>query len=413
MPRTLALSAGLVAVALSFSPAADAGTSCFGPDRFDGPCCSSATPFLPTFPAITQTIRYVGFDSCVPRVDEEVCAAIGAPHAVTLNGGTVCGVYAIPFTIRTCGPTPQTLWSGTLRAQYARNWFEAQPPSTIQTHERWRLLLNGDLTPSPFLLQRFGGAPAVVPPCRAAFGNRVHFWGFIDYTADCVANGFQAVWALNHDCDFFEHGAAAARAGTFHPSRSYDFIGPSASFQVLQHVAVPTRGTAIDQTCRPNAWQYRPNICLCEEAIGQRTLDALAPFCPCNAPGGALTPYVPLALDARGQCGSQFRTVATDPIPFNKKLLGAWTDPSRFPGPQNLFVEQGTVRYVDGCLPGQTRIEYFKGVATSGGFPASNQQSLSLPAEFHDVGSANASPTNRTSVIGAPYVTFEILSLNL
>ncbi|MBI1852836.1 MAG: hypothetical protein HYR85_21045 [Planctomycetes bacterium] len=96
-----------------------------------------------------------------------------------------------------------------------------------------------------------------------------------------------------------------------------------------------------------------------------------------------------------------------------KKLLGAWTDPSRYPGPQNLFVEQGTVRYVDGCLPGQTRIEYFKGVATSGGFPASNQQSLSLPAEFDDVGSANASPTNRTSVVGAPYVTFEILSLNL
>jgi hypothetical protein len=409
MNRTGSLAFAFVSL---LSSAALAGTNCFGTDALDGPCCSFAQPRLPGFPAIQQTVRYVCFDSCQTRISANVCATLGAPHPALSNGNPICGLYLISVTIQSCGPTPQLLWSGTMRAQYVRNWFETSPGSPFQDLERWRFLLNGDMAPSSFLVQQFGNNVCVVPPCSRLFRSGSHFSGFVDYVQSCVAGSTQAVWVLDHDCDAVEHGPSSARPGTFHPTESYDFVGPSASFQLLQHVAVAPRGTAIDQTCRPNDWQFVPNICTTEEAVSQRTLDPRPPVCPCGSAGGTATQYVPLVLQASGQCGSQFASDSADPLRPSKKLIGAWTNPNVWPGEENLYVVRGDLQYVDGCAPGATHVEFFQGIETVGGFVASNFALLVLPPEFDDLASANRGPSNRATLVGAPSIAFEILSLN-
>ncbi|MBI3846954.1 MAG: hypothetical protein HY292_20205 [Planctomycetes bacterium] len=414
----------LVAVALFVVAVAGARASaqCL-PDNLNGACCQRADVQLPSFPAISQEIRYLCFDNCQSRVNGRLCVDVAAPRlATTGNGRVVCGLYLIRFTIHTCSPNrPQTLWSGSMRAQYSRTWLEAPVTggaSSLQVH---RFLLNGDLTPSAFLVSHFGSNRFAVPPCAAAFSQHVHFWGYIDYARDCgsPAPTVEIAWALNHDCDAFEHAGGSSRpspgSGPFHGGVSYGFVGPGPGFVVDTATLAPAAGANGAESVRRNDWTRLPSICVNEEPLQQASMSVIREACACSSNTGLPAQYVESALDVTGTCGSAFHTDAVGLGAFVQKRIGGWTNAAVFPGAESLLFGQGPLETTDACAPGILVPRYYKGVETIGGFDAFT---IGVPIQgplgrqFADVASANVSPNNPTTIIGAPYVSFYVLNVN-
>jgi hypothetical protein len=401
-------------VFLSAAGVASAQATCFGPDGLDGTtatCCQPGTVNLPNFPIIqNQGIKYVAFNNCGTQLNVNICATIGPPTPVQVGGANVCGIYLIRFTIFTCG-AGTVLWSGSMRAQYSRTWLE-QASGTSPDTQVWRFLLNGDFVPSTALPT---GNPNVFAPCIPAFGNRMHVWGYIDYAGTCTsAPTFQVAWALNHGCDFSEHGPPSFRPGAFHPTRSYTWLGPSAGF-VVDPLNTPfSNGTANlgQDAVRRNAWGSLPSICLIEEPLQISSIIPNGPLCVCGAGGPQ---YDRSILRIVGLCGTQAFAVPTLPIPFMQKRIGRWTSTTAFPGVEHLLLDEGHVQHIDGCAGGAQSVQYIKGVQTIGGFPAFKATSPPIPLDptFEDFGTANIGPGSSGIRIGAPYVTWFIMNINV
>lgn len=412
-PSSLLRRTMFLAMFLMTVVAAPAWAQC-GPDGLDlGPCCQTAPLTLPQFPPVTQDIRFICFSGCQPRIDGRICVDIGPPIPVMIGAAPICGVYTMRFTIRTCAAAPRVLWTGTIRAHYARNWMEQTSPAPPPNTEVWRFLLNGDLVPSSFLVQQFGNNNCVVPRCFFSF-QRVHFWGYIDYARDCQTGQFAAAWALKHGCDNYEHGPGSLRPGVFHPDDSYVFLGPSAGFVTFPAIVPPPSvGPIIQEDVRRNGWETAPAICRFEERVEGGVFQTIREFCPCALPGQIGPPqYIESLVEGGAVCGSSFVTDTAAPPPITQQRIGSWTIGTAFPGSEFLLLDEGFLRYTDGCT-GTTSPQYFKGVETIGGFPAFTFAGAPLGRQFEDYGSANRSPASPTPVIGIPYISFYILNLNL
>jgi hypothetical protein len=384
-------------------------------DGLDGSlCCTPADLRLPAFAAVTQTCQFACLEQCGTRFQHNMLVEIAAPREVNRQGaGVVCGVDLIRMTFKTRTTTPRTLWTVRLRAQYARNWLAsvgdpAGPPDT----EVWRFLVNGSMAPSSFLLGRFGQNDCAVPPCVSQYPSP-HFWGYIDFAQNCSTGAWQAAFALQHDCDMLEHGSTSARPGTFHPVEAYVFVGPSAGF-TFDATGVPAAlGTMALEDVRRNAWESYPNICTFEESLVQGFLSQVRELCPCSGGTTAPAQYVDTAVSGSGECSTSFQSTGSASNPFLQKRLGHWQlGAGSYPGDQFLLLDEGLLQYIDGCT-GRGSLQYLKGVTTIGGFPAVRLNEIPLGSQFVDLGSANRSPSDLSSVVGDKYITAYVLNLNL
>jgi hypothetical protein len=389
---------------------------CFGPDGLDGStlnCCQPTSAILPTFPAFQgQSFKYVCFDNCNVQINVNLCAQIGAPQPVLAGGGVVCGVYLIRFTMTTCAGGMPTLWSGNMRAHYSRTWIESSTPGAVPDIQVWRFLLNGDLVPGTGLPT---ANPCAFAPCIPASGGKLHVWGFIDYAGSCTsAGGFRVAWALNHGCDFSEHGPGSARPGAFHPTKSYTWVGPSAGFVVDPVTTTLSNGNAApgQDAIRKNQWSTLPAICLFEEPLQISSIFPNGTFCAC---GGGGPQYDRSIFRAIGQCGTTISQTPGAAIPFMQKRIGRWVG-GAFPGNEELLLDEGFLTVQEGCVTGSILPQYVQGVETIGGFPAFKAGTaplIPLDRQFEDLATANRGPANSAIVIGAPYISWFIVNINL
>jgi len=404
--RRILATAALAAVALAAAPRA-ARAQCM-PDLLDTvPCCSPAPIQLPAFPAISQSSRFICFRDCAIQVNQQLCVDIDPPQPIATGGALLCGVYTIKFKVKTCG-TNQILWQGNLRAHYARNWQEVDP--TGLTHGVWRFLLNGDLKATAFLQSTTQwSSPNIRPACYGSF-NAIYVGGYIDYAFDCASSTWQAAWCFNHDCDTLHHPGGSPRAGVFHATRSWTFVGPGAGFVVDPATTVTAAGTSSGESLRWNDWAALPAICRGEEtAIGQVT--QLGSRCLCSTSSAAPAQYEMTDVGFAGSCGSFVRTT---PAPTNlwQKRIGRWTNPVVFPGNEELNVVMGDMDSQIGCnLLFQQ--EFFEGAATLRGWLATTYTGLVLGTQFIDVGSSNRTPGNMARRVGVPHVTQSIVNIDL
>lgn len=376
------------------------------------PCCTPATATLPTFPPISDSVKYIGFRDCDPQTDVNLCVEIDAPIPAA-SGGTVCGIYVIKFTVRLCGGGMEQIWKGTLRAQYSRNWQETD--ASGDTIGVWRFLLNGDFRPTAYLLSLpVATNPAIVPPCSPSFGNNFYVAGFIDYALNCTTGTWTAAWSINHECDPIHHAPGSARPAPplgFHPRRSYAWVGPGATFVADPVFARTAAGTTTQEAIRWNDWSSLPAICTGEETVSTADLDVVDAYCPCDPPG--LNPqYDETTVSFSGACGSSGATVPLSALPFLQKRIGSWTSASIYPGLKDLALAMGDLEYADGCT-GIPSTEFFEGVSTFGGFSATTYAGDPLGRQSLDIGSSNRTPINLIRQVGKPHVTQYIVNLNI
>ncbi len=235
---TLSLCVGLALAAGAFFLSGGAGPvvggdppPCSFPDGFAaaGNCCELTGASLPAaFPSVEQEIRYIVWRRCALTRNKTLCVDIGAPQLKTYEGQTIgCGTYTIPFTMRTCGAQEIPIFTGELNATHVRTYVEEDFFKLEPDRQVWRFLINGDLEPSAFLVDRYGTNPNI-PQCFTEFGDRIHWFGYIEYRRECDSGRqWSAEWVLDHECDRYHHGADSARPGAFHPDRSFNFAGPS------------------------------------------------------------------------------------------------------------------------------------------------------------------------------------------
>ncbi len=378
MPTPWKTSLTTALFALAFSTSVEA--QCPMPDGLDGgPCCTVApierTPLL----GFDQDSLSICWRDCDVEVVDSCVARWTVPgpyvDADPLDPNAPVVPTCEPRTIRLdlLDPASATLkWRGKLRVQYSRTWVEAN--AFGEELQVWRYLLNGNLRPLGF---GAAAVPCPVPPCAAAFGNRVRYTGYLDYALNCSTGTYEFAWMLNHACDQFDHAPGFPRAGAFHPDRAYTFVGPGAGFAPGPIQPIEFGGGTLEAIRRANlppAGSSGPITCEFEERI-QHGLDPQIEFCPCGFQQGP-NQYVRSELSIAGVCGTVVATTGPFPSGFVSMGLGTWTDPARYPGVEALRWNTGEYVYDDGCT-GVSRTEVFFGVTTLGGFDA--RQLLSTP----------------------------------
>ena len=382
---------------------------------FTGQCCEPSQAVLPDFPEVKQDIRYFTWRRCQLARNKKLCADIGRPtQHIQPNGVPAgCGVYDIPFKMRTCGAQMIELFGGSLIGTYTRTWFEDTDPGQqgLET-QVWRILINGDLRLSPFLIQNFGNNQHI-PQCHHAFNGLVYFNGYIDYRNNCQDGTWEVQWVLDHECDRYHHNSDSGRpapAAGFHPTISFNFAGPSAFTPSLQ---VPfSRGAVLQENVRSLIYQTAgPVICLRDEPLVDGFIQPVQEFCACTdgQPQYALTEFFGF-----GVCGSQFQNDTSGSKLFVQKRVGFF--PSAIPGavPKSVLLKLGDLIYVDACT-GQTTREYFEGVEIIGGAPAFTTDPagalIPLLPDFDDDASSNDYAGQK--VKGIPHVSTKIICANI
>ena len=152
MLTVLALLAALFVGAAS----SDAMAQCGLPDGLDftGQCCEQADIQLPDFPELKMDMRYFTWRRCQLARNKPMCVDIGRPFPLVQPNGQIagCGVFNIPFKVRTCGGQMIELFSGVLNGTYSRTWLEDTDPGQQGFETQvWRILINGDLRVSDFI----------------------------------------------------------------------------------------------------------------------------------------------------------------------------------------------------------------------------------------------------------------------
>jgi hypothetical protein len=409
LERLCRLSSAILLAALgSIAWGTRISAQCPAPDNLDGgPCCTLTTESLPQFGKVSVSSLGICWRDCAVASVGPV-RAVWTPLHILPSTGRDCGLRRNRLDVLTAGGG-MLLWTGTMRLHYSRTWLETDPSGTgLQV---WRFLVNGDLKPTALVAP----APCPLPPCSPALGGPVRFAGYIDYAQNCATGAVQIAWMLTHACDAIDHAPGFARAGAFHPGRSYTFVGPGAGFVPAPMVA--TEGTpfspfeAVRRRRFPLPGTTAPVRCEYEERFGHSL--TVTPLCLCTI-GPPLSPqWVRGSLSGTGVCGT---TIATPGGPFLPGFLsmgiGSWTIPGTYPGPEDLRWNAGGYDYLDPCT-GALRPEVFFGVTTLGGYPAVQVTSgpgLPLPPIFID--QANSLSLTGATLMNVPYVSDHILNLN-
>ncbi len=356
MLRPIALALTLTALS-----AAQASAQCLLPDNTSGPCCSVVTPTLPAFPAITLPGQAICWDSC--NVGAQLCAQVVLGPPVQVN----CTEYTVSFQSLDCGGNPQL--KSQLHLAYTRTWSEFPVPGTVGL-QVWRFVVKADVSPST---TAFG---CQVPNCLGTHPT-AFYHGYLDYAFDCVNGTWESALVLFHGCDKFQHDPLySSRPGVFHPGRSFAVVAPSTAANPFVPVAlVPTGGPTFFEAMRdaPNAATL---ACEAAETLTQGKIQNLGSACAC--PFSFFPPQV-TARHAEGTstCGSNFRSLSAFPtLPWLELMttsLGAWSTAASYPGPESVWVDEGTFLHVEACtLTGaaEAYAEIKVGATTEKGFLA-------------------------------------------
>lgn len=392
--------AALLVVSLGVSRA---DAQCLTPDNLDvGGACGNTTTFLPQR-GFGQQSMGICFDNC--------SVAATANYQVKWGNALPFNLGSPPGTVPSCGWYQATLliqngsslaWSGTLHMSYSRTWLEAVVPGTVS--QVWRYLVNGDLkslTPSGF--------PCGSPNCAPSTGGLVRFTGYIDYMRDCGSGVVSQAWMLMHACDGIDHALGFPRAGSFHPNRSYAFVGPAAGF-------VPGAGSTLEagpvSQEGMRAWDVLalPARCKTEEPLLGGAINPSAPVCMCGTGPAAWHQGQFVLGGAFGATLNPFP--GSDP--FRSFPIGMWTNPTAFPGVEEVRFSCNEGQWVE-CT-GAGRQEYYFGVTTAGGFPAYSFNGASapmpLPQTFVDQCNSVLLPAN-VATRNQPYYSDHIVNVNL
>jgi hypothetical protein len=375
----------VVAAAAAAVPSAVA-QQCPRPDLLDcGPCWTPAMADLPVFTGFTLDSRYVCWRNCAVESVFTYGLEWSPLKQVRLQGRPVCSIYK--GTVRLLDPlTGLPKYVGTMALFYSRTWVETDPTDGHQL-QVWRFLFNGNLIPDP----NCDPIPCPTPPCVTSFGN-FRVWGYYEKILDCVTFQNFHAGAMTHECDSIDHVAGSARAGTFHPDRSYTAVWPGAGFTPT--TAIPFESGPIPlEAVRPLNLALLPgsgDICVNEEPASAN-LNFLRQYCACMA---GPNQYVNEDLTAFGLCGTTINSAA-GPFPFpgyHSKAIGFWTLPF-YPGTQRLRLNFASLRYDDPCRP-RSANEIFYGVCTQRhNLPFSipcpgGPSSAPLPPNFLDMGNS-------------------------
>jgi hypothetical protein len=375
------------------------------PDGLDGgPCCAQANASLPNFPRFQQDIVDICWKDC--DVEAVIPCFVEWSKGIQIaypGGQKPCGVRE--SSLRIMDAAGVNKWFGRMYLTYSRTWQETGPTGDLQV---WRFLVNGDMHPTAAA----GGSPCPVPPCVTQNGNRARFTGYIDYAQNCNAQ-WQMAWMLTHACDQIDHNPGFPRGGSYHPDRSYSFVGPGVSFAPgpLQ----PTEGggggfEALRRLRLPTAGAN--NLTQCEyEEQAQHQLSPQQNFCLCG-PATATPQWTASDLFVSGACGSFLHTPGMLRPSFFSMGIGMWTDPARFPGLEALRWNAAGYTYNDPCV-GINRDEVWYGVTTIRGYPAvqvlSTGVGTPLPLIFID---QSNSLRNGATTMNLPYRSDHVLNLN-
>lgn len=411
--------AALLAVLFLGIGASDAKAQCGLMDGLDftGNCCEPGDIQLPDFPELKQNIRYFTWRRCNLGRNKAICADIGRPFPLTAPDGTPagCGLYSIPFKMRTCGGQMFELFSGVLNGTYSRTWLEDTVPNQQGFETQvWRILINGDLRVSDFIVNNPVGANPHIPQCYRDYDQLVYWAGYIDYRLDCTNGRWTAEWVLDHACDRYHHNSDSGRpapAAGYHPDFSYNFAGPSTFIPTLD---IPfSQGELVQENMRSlvRGPQGGPLMCLRDEPMEGGFIQPVDEFCVCdgNLPQYAFTDYGGGSI-----CGSFFQTNTAGSKLYVQKRVGIF--PSGIAGipDKSVLIKMGDLIYGEGCT-GLTTEEYFEGVEIIGGPPAFTWGPaggfVPLAPDFDD--DANSISFSGARIKAIPHISDKIICANV
>lgn len=388
---------------VSLVASASASAQCFQPDMLDNPGagCSAAQTSVQQR-AFQQQSLGLCWQNCALTSQTLVSVIFGPLNPMVVNmtpPQSSCAWYRARVWVLV-GNT--VTWTGQLHFTYARTWLETPMPG--QFVQVWRYLINGDLR--RVATGAFGCGD---PSCVNSFGQNARFTGYIDYALDCQSNITERAWMLTHACDVIDHAPGFPRAGTFHPTDEYTFVGPAAGF-VAGATGQVEAGTMAAESIR--AWDATvlPARCHIEEPLVQASITASQMLCLC---GTGPANWFEGQLVAFGGFGGMVVPFPNSD-PFRSFPIGMWTNPSVFPGVEELRWNCNEALYVDCQLP--TRQDYYFGVTTNGGFQAysmpTSTPSVPLGQMFIDQANSAVLPGTATTR-NRPYRSDRILNLNL
>ena len=249
------------------------------------------------------------------------------------------------------------VWDGNLHLSYARTWLEGQ--NSGAPLQVWRYLVNGDLR----IVSQNGATACGTPGCISSATPVMRVTGYIDYAFDCSTSTWRRAWMLHHGCDAVDHAPGYLRAGTFHPGQAFTFVGPAAGFVPGAGLTIESGSNSSESLRRWDATAL-PARCGSEEQVLNATISPLNMTCMCSAGPANYYEGMLMAFGANGTTVTPFP--GSDP--FRSFPIGQWTNPSVFPGVEEVRWNSNEATFVD-CT-GVGRSEYYFGVTTAGGFPA-------------------------------------------
>jgi hypothetical protein len=347
----------LCATALS----ATLSAQCLLPDGMAGPCCSVVSPTLPAFPPITLPGQSICWNGCT--VGTQTCDQVVLSAPVQVN----CTEYTVGLQTLDCSGNPQL--KSQLHLAYTRTWTEF-PVLGAVGNQVWRFVVKADVSPSSTVFS------CDIPNCLGTHPT-AFYHGYLDYSFDCFAGTWESALVLFHGCDKFQHDPLfSSRPGVFHPGRSFAIVAPSTSANpFVPAMLTPTGGPTFFEAMRD-----APNVatlaCEAAETLAQGKIFNLASACAC--PFSFFPPQVTARhIDGVSTCGSNFRSLSAFPtLPYFELMttsLGMWTTAASYPGPEVVWVDEGTFLHVENCtLTGapEAYAEIKVGATTEKGFPA-------------------------------------------
>lgn len=395
LPRTVALALPffLLGAAVTAVPAA---AQCATPDNLDGgPCCAPTTPSFPTLPLFELEARQICWLNCDIEA-QDVCRVRWIPTPLSVAS---CPTQKMEVQVRDAAGLLK--WRGRVQLTYSRTWSEGDPSGL--DYQVWRFLANGWLRPFPAA----GGAPCPVPACATSF-PRVHSSGYVDNGVQCGTGVESFAWMLTHGCDAVDHVAGYPRGGTYHPERSYTFVGSSAGFlpgpiQPAEGGGGLTEGVRRILVAGPD--------CLYDERL-DHFMQPLFETCLCAA--GSTNQWAVNQLQLGSSCGtSVFMGGGFPNLPGMVSMgIGRWTDRDTFSGLEVVRWNAAEAAWFDPCT-GINSIEILYGVTTLKGFDARDISAAGvggpLPPIFVDQ-ATNVRPVGPTFNI--PRSADRVLTLN-
>jgi hypothetical protein len=418
----------LGALALS----APSSAQCIQPDYlwwgsfYDHPQCSLAPLTLPTFPGFNQEALELEWQDCALKTQDSVTVKWGAPFNPVSVPGAPASTQDMTSQVRlTDTSSGDLIGNGSFNLTYSRTWSEDS--NTSKYWQVWRFLVNGDLRYS----MSAGNPSLSVPACAVRHQGRVRYTGYVDWAVNCSTGEWSNSWMLTHAPDEFEHVPGHPREGGFHCARAFTFVGPANGF--IANSLLPTESGMQGDDYRSLVRRVRrpkkalvpatglasPSVFVpsssFEEQVGF-TIQPKAQGCPCASSGTGQ--FATATLVINGDFLTTLKSTDQLVTEFTSMSIGSWTDPSVYPGAEDVRWNIAEYEYFEPCT-NSSRMEIFHGVTTMGGHEAfavskgflfdPGYWTEWLPTLFID--QSNALRKGKTSM-NLPFRSDHILNLN-